>query len=275
MKTLFKWVGSKRWISKEIAKLVREEIVSNGKYYEPFVGAGSVLFELDDLDRQKIAYDIVDPLIETYNLIQQNPMGVWAELHKLEVNGLVKEEFLLRREIFNTGKLIQEKMAAYFIYLNYACYNGLWRTNKDGDFNVPFGDHKNLHLPDQGDFLQACQALQDVNFETINQPRQTLDLLKKDVKSGDVVFADPPYIDTYDGYDEFDYDMNHFHEELACVLWELHLHGATIIAMNSDNERTNRWYGAFCEISKVDRHQNISGTNKGRGEWSQILAVAK
>jgi DNA adenine methylase len=275
MKPLLKWVGSKRWISKRIAKIVREEIVCQGTYHEPFVGAGAVLFELGDLDRPKNSYDIVEPLIETYKLIQQNPIGVWTELRALEKDGLDKQTYLLRRAGFNHRQMGYEKWAAFFIYLNHTCYNGLWRTNKDGDFNVPFGDHKNLHLPDQGDFLQACQALQEVNFTLVDHPRQTLERIRQDVEAGDVVFVDPPYIDTFDDYDEFDYDMTHFHEELACILWDKHLHGATVIAMNSNDERIKKWYGAFCAIEEIDRHQGVAGTNEGRGEWSQVLAIAR
>lgn len=275
MKPLLKWVGSKRWIATHIAKIVREEIVCQGTYHEPFVGAGAVLFELANLDRPKVAYDIVDPLITTYELVQQNPIGVWSELRKLADDALDKHEYALRRAAFNSGKLVYEQQAAHFIYLNHACYNGLWRTNKQGDFNVPLGDHKRLHLPDQADFIHANQALSGVSFKRINHPRQTLESLRQNVEAGDVVFVDPPYIGTYDDYDEFDYDMDHFHEELACILWDKYLHGATVIAMNSDDERIRKWYGAFCAIESIDRYQGVAGTNHGRGEWKQVLMVAR
>ena len=262
-------------MSSRIAKIVREEIVRNGAYHEPFVGAGSVLFELSDINNLKYASDIVEPLIETYKLIQQNPIGIWSELQTLRKSGLDKQEYSLRRTAFNHGQMGLEKRAAHFIYLNHACYNGLWRTNKKGEFNVPFGDHKNLNLPDQGDFIRANQALYEVHFDLIEHPRAILDSLEKRVKAGDVVFSDPPYFHTYDDYDEFDYDMGHFHEELACILWHLHLHGATVIAMNSMCDETLKWYGAFCNVEIIERHQGVAGTNEGRGEWRQILAIAR
>ena len=277
MHPILKWVGSKRWIAHRIAKIVCEEIVENGIYHEPFVGAGAVLMELDKLKNQKFACDIVESLIHTYNTIQENPIGVWSKLRILEKDNLDKDTYLKHREKFNQGisSLGPEDLAAHFIYLNHAGYNGLWRTNKNGEFNVPFGNHKKLHLPDQVDFLKTSQSTQNTHFELINHPREIFDLLHKKVKAGDVVFSDPPYLGTYDDYDEFSYSMDHFHEELACTLWDLHLHGATIIAMNSDNEKTNKWYGAFCKIENIDRYQGVAGTNEGRREWKQILAVAR
>jgi DNA adenine methylase len=277
MKPLLKWVGSKRWISRRIANIVREDILTSGKYHEPFVGAGSVLFELSDLENNKIASDIVEPLIETYRAIQQNPIGVWGQLHKLNENGLNKEEYNLRRDIFNKGQQHSlEEWIALFIYLNHSCYNALWRTNKDGDFNVPFGDHANLRLPDQADFLRASQSLQNTSFTLISHPRQVLVKLFRSVKGGDVVFVDPPYLNTFDGYDEYTHNTTKsFHEELACILWNLNIRGATIIAMNSNCDEIQKWYGAFCDIEIINRHQNVSGTNSGRGTWDQVLAIAR
>jgi len=253
--------------------MVRKEIVTSGEYFEPFVGAGSVLFELSDLENRKHAFDIVEPLIDTYQAIRENPIGVWAATSSLGRKSPDKETYLQLRNDFNRKKFSPEDRAALFIYLNHACYNGLWRTNKDGEFNVPFGDHKKLHLPDQADFLLAFESLSNTSLRSISNPRETIDSLRKLVKAGDVVFADPPYLGTFDDYDEFDYPMDHFHEELASTLWELHLHGATIIAMNADQEKIRKWYGAFCKIESIERFQGVAGTHEGRGEWNQILAT--
>lgn len=274
MQPLLKWVGSKRWISTRIARLVRLHI-GNGTYFEPFVGAGSVLFNLDDLDNHKIALDIVEPLIHTYMTIQQNPLGVWSRLFKLKEDGLDPNVYEKRRKKFNDRKISNwEERAAYFIYLNRACYNGLWRTNLNGDFNVPFGEHKSLKLPDQSDFLRTQAALLDVQFQSVLHPRETLILIKNKVQVGDVIFCDPPYLGTFNGYDEFNYSDTAFHEELAETLHEVHKRGAFVIAMNSDTPQIHKWYKPFCHIETIERYQGIAGTEAGRGQWNQILAIS-
>lgn len=138
VKPFVKWVGGKKKLSKQILDKF-PKIYNN--YHEPFVGGGFIGLSLEN-SVKKYFSDINFKLITTYNCIKNKPQELIDEL-SLEKYKNDKETFLVIREKFNSGKFTEIEMASMFIYLNKCCFNGMYRENSSGGFNVPFGDMKN------------------------------------------------------------------------------------------------------------------------------------
>lgn len=165
-----------------------------------------------------------------------------------------------------------EEFAGLFIYLNKTGFNGLWRQNSEGEFNVPFGDHTKIKLPTISELIDVGNALDDNELLCATSPQSTFDIIGK-AGEGDVVFADPPYYKLFNNYDGLFETGKEFHEKLAVVLWQAVMRGAVVFVMNTDCEETRKWYGAFAEITTFNRSQSIAGTIEGRKRWNQLLAV--
>lgn len=278
MDSLLRWVGSKRWARKHIARIVRQHLEPDGTYYEPFLGGGSLFFALEP--KRAVVSDILEPLMRSYQEITNDPQAVWRWSNAFSKNGLDPDIYNDLRDKFNdflSGKSKPSDVGVYaglFLYINHTCFNGLWRQNKNGKFNVPIGDIKTLRMPSQGALIHAAQLLDRANLLTINHQDEVFRVISR-AGIGDVVFVDPPYLGTFNDYDAIFDIREDFHEQLACTLWQTNINGATIIAMNVDAPEIRKWYSPFCEIETINRTQIVSGGNKGREEWSQILAVAK
>jgi DNA adenine methylase len=272
MKSLIKWVGSKKWIAPRISKLVRTHLT--GTYYEPFAGGAAVFFDLEPHDA--VLCDTIYPLIATYQFLQTDYIQIKDHLCAISQGTNNKMIYMAARNRFNelmSHGISNPETAALFLYLNKAGFNGLWRQNSDGEFNVPFGQHSNLNIPTFADLIATSKVLQKAKLIHIAEPINVLDIINR-AKAGDVVFADPPYYKTYDNYDGLKLPSNEFQQRIALALWQANLRGAVIIAMNNDTPETQRWYNAFCDIKIIERIQNIAANTKDRKQWNQILAVA-
>jgi DNA adenine methylase len=274
MEPIIKWVGGKRWLAPKLAKRIHNHLNKpDGEYYEPFFGSGAVFFKV--LPKYARIADSLEALTFTMSAIKKDSMSVWNYLKAVTNESNSAEHYKLRRYRFNTllskGTYTPE-FAALFIYLNKTGFNGLWRQNKEGEFNVPYGDYKQIKLPTFADLLNVSKALQNTIIHTISSPQETINLIHQ-AKSGDVIFSDPPYLDTYQGYDGIFEASPDFHEELAVTLWQAVRKGVTIFATNNDCPEIRKWYGAFAEIETYNRSQSVAGTVEGRKRWNQILAV--
>jgi DNA adenine methylase len=270
MNPIFKWVGGKRWYAQEASAHIREHLT--GTYYEPFLGSGAVFFALRP--QRAILCDAVEALVSTYTRIKNDPHTVWRWMRaNSESNS--KSHYDLRRRRFNELLMqgtYDDEFAGLFIYLNKAGYNGLWRQNGEGLFNVPFGDYNKIKLPTVSELIDASKALQSADLHCVTSGEETFDIIDQ-AGEGDVVFADPPYLDLFNDYDGLFETGREFHEKLAITLWRAVVRGAVVFVMNTDCEDTRKWYGAFAEISTFNRSQSIAGTVEGRKRWNQLLAV--
>lgn len=271
MEPFLRWVGGKRWLAPTLVKRIREHL--SGTYYEPFIGSGAVFFQL--APKRACVADTLEALTATYRAVKDDAIEVWKHTDIFARECDSPETYELFRSRFNAllshGQYTNE-FAALFIYLNRTGFNGLWRQNKDGEFNVPYGDHSKLKLPSFADLLTASQILQSTSIHTISHSDETLDLIRQ-AESGDVVYADPPYVDTFQDYDGLIKSSNDFQESLAIELWQAVRRGAIVFVTNNDCPETRRWYGAFAKIETYNRSQSIAGTVDGRKRWNQILAV--
>jgi len=271
MNPLFKWVGGKRWYAREATALIRKHLT--GTYYEPFLGGGAVFFALRP--QRAVLSDAVEALISTYLQIQADPIKVWEWMNAVGKGSNSKEHYLLQRSRFNellTSGQYTSEFAGLFVYLNKTGFNGLWRQNGNGEFNVPFGDYAKIRLPTISSFIDASKALIAADIRCVTSSKDTFDIINE-AGEGDVVFADPPYLNLYGDYDGLFETGREFHEKLAIELWRAVVRGAVVLVTNTDCSDTRKWYGAFAEIKTFNRSQSIAGTVEGRKRWNQLLAV--
>ena len=184
-----KWVGGKRSLLPELMKRVPAEF---NNYYEPFVGGGALFFALKNDGRINLAgggggqaylSDINFDLIQTYQVIKRDPEPLIARL-KQHARNHAKDYYYETRGQHDLDDPVA--IAARFIYLNKTCYNGLWRVNSKGEFNVPMGSYRNPSICDEVN-LRACHiALQGVDV-------RMRDFRKLAAGDGDFVYFDPPY----------------------------------------------------------------------------------
>ena len=201
-----KWAGGKRQLLNQIIKYVPEVFST---YFEPFLGGGSVLFELQP--EKAVANDISSELMNIYRVIKDNVEELIEDLKKHQNN---KEYFYeLRRQDRDKvkyGRLSPVERASRMIYLNKTCYNGLFRVNKAGEFNTPFGNYKKPNIVNESVLRAVSRYLNKADI-TISC-RDFEDALQG-AKKGDFVYLDPPYDPLsvtagFTGYDKGGFDRD-------------------------------------------------------------------
>jgi DNA adenine methylase len=174
-----RWAGSKRQIIPILSEYWKP---SSHRYVEPFAGSASLFFHL--LPQKALLADINKELILTYRQIKTNLDPVIKELNNFKND---KEQYLRIRSI-NPRTLSPPVQAARFIFLNRFCFNGLYRTNRQGDFNVPYGGGKTGNIPTVQEFQHYSNVLKNASLLSMDF-EQTL----RKVREGDFVYMDPPY----------------------------------------------------------------------------------
>lgn len=208
-KPFLKWVGGKSQLSNEIFSTFSEELLcaKNLTYVEPFVGGGAVLFRMlrERPNITKAVINDINPaLIASYLCVRDNPQALIAELSELErcflnlsPEGDSRREFFLeRRKEFNEllgiqragGSFSKERLSALLIFLNRTCFNGLFRVNSRGDFNVPFGKYKNPKICDTETLLADSKLLQQTEI-LCGDFSETLQYANEN----SIFYLDPPY----------------------------------------------------------------------------------
>lgn len=175
-----KWVGGKRCLIKELLSHTPEKF---GTYYEPFVGGGALFFALHEKIRDAQISDRNLDLMVTYRAIQKEPEKLITLLKKHKESHS-KEYYYKIRKQHEIKKPLD--IAARLIYLNRTCYNGLFRVNKAGEFNVPMGSYKNPSIVNESNIFACHEFLKNTKIEC-----RSFETLKP--KSGDFVYCDPPY----------------------------------------------------------------------------------
>jgi DNA adenine methylase len=173
-KPFVKWAGGKGQLISVISNKLPIELKQNKikKYIEPFVGGGAVLFYLlENYNFDEVVInDINEDLTNVYRIIKNDVKSLINELRKISDEYLPlnnddrKEYYYEVRKKFNSNLLDEIKKAAYFIFLNRTCYNGLYRVNKKGEFNVPHGKYKNPLILDEENLLNVSKVLQSVQI---------------------------------------------------------------------------------------------------------------
>ena len=261
---IVKWVGGKRQLMFELLKIMPK---SYNRYFEPFVGGGALFFEL----QPENAYisDMNEELINLYSVVRDNVYELIEDLGKHEVS---KEYFLESRNIDRTeqyAKLSNIERASRFIYLNRTCFNGMYRVNSKGKFNVPFGHYKNPRIIDENNLLNCSKLLNKTEIKCADFS----EILTK-VQKDDFVYFDPPYVplnetSSFTSYtkDGFDIDMQF---KLRDICDELDSMGVKFMLSNSDTKLVNELYANY-EIKKVFASRQINANADGRGKITEAL----
>ena len=219
-----KWVGGKRSLMNSIKAHLPEKI---NKYYELFVGGGAVFYALADQIKTAYLSDNNLDLVITYQMIKADPSHLIARLKELATGHSEEQFYRVRAE----EPALPLEVAARFIYLNKTCFNGLFRVNKSGKFNVPLGDYKNPNIVAEENIMACHKALQKATI-TYHDYK----LIDPRPKAKDFVYLDSPYHPTAD--DSFTaYTKENFTEqnqsELRDFALSLHKSGAYVMLSNS------------------------------------------
>lgn len=248
---------------------------SSGKYLEPFIGGGALFFELSRGKRfnRAILGDTNPDLMNTYRVIRESVDELVDELtfdfgKKYQHS---RENYLNVRS-WKTEYLTSVELAARFIFLNRTCFNGLYRVNKKGGFNVPFGQYKDPVICDAINLRAVSKSLSKAKLV-----EKSFEWVLKEAKKGDIVYFDPPYYPISDTSKFVGYTPNGFgleeHTRLAMVFHQLAAKGITTILSNSCCPTTLALYRDY-KIIELKGNRCIGGPASYRKPVREIMVVA-
>ena len=256
-KPFVKWVGGKRSILTEIKKRI-EMSKFKDNYFEPFVGGGAVFFE----SKPTKAYlsDINFHLIVTYQAVKDNLEDIIDQLKQHKKNH--NQEYYQKVRARLNKEENPVKIASAFIYLNKTCFNGLYRVNKKGGFNVPIGSYKNPAILDEQNLRNCSQTLQGIkihqhNFKELN-PRKNA-----------FYYLDPPYHKTYSQYNGLGFGDDE-HKELAEFCNKINEKGSHFLLSNSDTPLIRSLYSKY-HIEIVSASRSVSCKAHQRGKQNELI----
>lgn len=262
-KPILKWAGGKTQLLDE---LIHRMPKSYGRYIEPFIGGGALFFAVAPVNG--VIADSNPELINLYQTIKDDVTGVMNALRQFNNN---EEEFYDVRAL-DWKNMPAVDAAARTIYLNRTCFNGLYRVNRKGEFNVPFGRYKNPRILD-ADALQAAAAILKHTSILCGDYKQ---ILADTAQPDDFIFLDPPYlpISTYSDFKR--YTKEQFYEEdhidLANEIMRLHERGCHVILTNSNHPLVHEQYAPF-QIDIIQTRRHISSNAAARSGEDVIVNI--
>ncbi len=237
MRPLLKWAGGKRTLIESIVDLLPADYKER-RYHEPFFGGGAVFFHIEPAEGS--INDVNPRLINFYRVVRDRPAELIEEASRYKYE---EAEFYVRRSRFNTPDLDEVEDAALFIYLNKTAYNGLYRVNSKGEFNVPFGRYSNPTIVPIERILKTSELLKNVKI-LCGDFSYVLD----EADAGDVCYLDPPYYPSSKTANFTDYSSDGFkkrdQERLKDLCVSLDRKGVTFVLSNSDTETIRDLYQA-------------------------------
>lgn len=264
--TFVKWAGGKKQLLSQFAEHFPKKI---DRYFEPFVGGGAVALYVLQNHQPKEAYlsDINPELVNCYNVIKDSPAELIHALKEYKKEHSKEVYYKIRDQ--NPTELSSLQRAARFIYLNKTCFNGLYRVNSEGKFNVPMGSYTNPTVCPEQEIIEISKLLKDVK---INE--RPFEKIADQARKGDFVYFDPPYYPLQKGKSFTTYTKDKFlekeQEELARVFKELDKRGCKVMLSNSDTEFIRNLYKEY-EPKVVKANRMINSDGKGRGKINELV----
>lgn len=257
-----KWAGGKRQLLPQIRERMPQHY---NRYFEPFVGGGAVLFDLQP--EHALINDINKALINAYKIICENPEEFLRAVKQLdnEMQQNGKEYYYAKREDYNDKLMRAEydvELAALFVFINKHCFNGLYRVNGKGLFNVPYNNSRRASV-DEAAIMATSKYLQGVTIIDGD-----FELACKDAKKGDFIFIDSPYAPlnpiSFESYTKEGFDIES-HKRLATLFDELTARGCYCMLTNHNTDLINELYGNKgyrIDVVSVKRMINSNASNR-------------
>ena len=269
-----KWAGGKTALLPKILPLLPAKI---NTYYEPFVGAGAVFFALANEKRFTAAWlgDANEELIDTYIAVRDQPEDTVDRLRTYASSHCETHFYEVREK--NPKKAWDYcGIAARMIYLNRTCFNGLYRVNKKGKFNVPFGAYKNPTICDEVNLL-ACSLVMH-STGGLKGFRADFEATVADARRGDAVYFDPPYIPLSPTSNFTAYAKGGFGEQehirLRDCFAALDARGVHVLLSNSDTPLVRKLYKGF-KLEEVQAPRRVNSKGGKRGNVGELLISGK
>jgi DNA adenine methylase len=265
-----KWAGGKLQLIEQFENLFPHKFRN---YYEPFIGSGAVFFYVKSKlkPNKVILSDTNEELINCFVIVRDKP----SELVELLLNHRKKhsKEYYYAVRSIESNRLDSVDRAARLIYLNKTCFNGLYRVNSKGQFNVPFGDYESPSIFDKNTLFQASQLLQGAHLQVMTFEK-VLDFAGKD----DFVYFDPPYIplsktSSFTRYSKSDFSMKE-QKQLSEVFEALDSRRCFVMLSNSDHALTRELYRDYKKTTVVVRAKRmINSVGSKRGAINELIVT--
>jgi DNA adenine methylase len=261
-----KWAGGKSQLLTTYSQFFPAKF---NNYYEPFIGAGAVFFRLA-IEKPNINATISDcnaDLINCYEQIRSDVTSVMDALKQFKN----EEDYFYTIRAQEVSKLSKAQQAARMIFLNKTCFNGLYRVNKKGQFNVPFGRYKNPKILDEENLLAVSKTLKKVRI--LNR---SFEQVTAEAKKGDFVYFDPPYVPLTNTANFTSYTQNSFglreQEKLAETFQKLAHRGCHVMLSNSDTTLVRELYSDF-HLFTVKATRAINCQPDKRGQITELVVT--
>lgn len=259
-KPFLRWAGGKNWLVKYLDKLLPKDGFNN--YHEPFLGGASIFLSVN-LTKRAYLSDLNKELINTYSTLKDNPEGIIKVLKTYKNT----EDFYYKLRNKDYDDPI--KQAARFIYLNQTSFNGIYRVNLKGEYNVPYGYRTK-------DFLEA-DKLRFVSFQLKNATlfHGDFSISKSKIKKGDLVFLDPPYTVSHNGNGFIKYNQKLFslddQKRLSELIDFIKSKDAYYVLTNAAHKTIEEMFNKGDRLLKKKRANLIGGTNAKRGQTTEYV----
>ena len=268
LKPLLKWAGGKSQLVPELIRLVPTFF---GSYHEPFAGGAALFFAMyrNGLLKGKHAVlsDINQELIDTYTSVRDEAEKIIRQLKTLHYD---KDQYY-RIRTQEPRKLPSHKKAARMIYLNRTCFNGLYRVNSRGEFNVPFGRYVNPTICDADNLRAVSAAFKDAQLSC-----QPFSAVLDSARKNDFVYFDPPYVPLSETANFVSYASTGFgysdQEELADVFCRLGTRGVKVMQSNSDTDWVHKRYRKF-KLLPVQARRRVNSRADKRGAIQELVIL--
>lgn len=259
-KPFLRWAGGKSWLLKHFDKIAPD--LSYNNYHEPFLGGAALFFFLQP-SKQSYLSDLNTELIHTYEAVKDNVELVIKELRAFR--NTESEYYKVREKVYRSDY----KRAAQFIYLNQTSFNGIYRVNLKGIYNVPFGYRsKNFFEPEN---LRLVSANLKKSFFTVGD----FDIVRKKLNKNDLVFLDPPYTVTHNNNGFIKYNQKLFSLDdqfrLSKLIDDIKKAGAYYILTNAAHQTIEKIFEKGDKKYLLQRASLIGGINANRGHYSEVI----
>ena len=258
---VLRWAGGKRWIKTHIEELIGKIDFKN--YYEPFFGGGSVFFS-SILCNKSFLNDLNQDLINTYQIIKNEPDELIKSLSKYQQT---ENSYYKIRKTNPKDAIIR---ASRFIFLNKTCFNGLYRVNRNGEFNVPYGK-KTFNIEEVSAKIKNCS----IKLQTSKLSSTDFASSLNKIHEKDLVFLDPPYTVTHNNNGFVKYNEKIFslsdQKRLRKYIDHLNKVNAYFIMSNANHKIIKEIFSGTAEIYELERKSLIGSSKKSRGVYKELL----